>query len=67
MKKPDAQGVEWQRLIVDARMANACHRAPPVAQLASAGGMAELDLSPLRLEASGFDLATDRPDGQEGD
>ena len=32
-----------QRLIVDARQANQCHRRPPTTRLATAAGMAELD------------------------
>ncbi|CAK0855124.1 unnamed protein product, partial [Prorocentrum cordatum] len=33
------------RMIVDARQANACHRAPPTARLGSAGALADLDFS----------------------
>ncbi|CAK0888070.1 unnamed protein product, partial [Prorocentrum cordatum] len=33
------------RMIVDARQANACHRAPPTTRLGSAGALADLDFS----------------------
>ncbi|CAK0811092.1 unnamed protein product [Prorocentrum cordatum] len=33
------------RMIVDARQANSCHRAPPISRLGSAGALADLDLS----------------------
>ncbi|CAK0813842.1 unnamed protein product, partial [Prorocentrum cordatum] len=35
----------WIRLIIDARQANRCHRAPPKTKLGSVGGFCELDLS----------------------
>ncbi|CAE7214061.1 unnamed protein product [Symbiodinium sp. CCMP2456] len=43
-----------QRLIVDARQANACHRSPPTTRLATPAGMINLDLSAQTLEADGF-------------
>ncbi|CAK0833363.1 unnamed protein product, partial [Prorocentrum cordatum] len=33
------------RMIVDARLANSCHRAPAISRLGSAGALADLDLS----------------------
>ncbi|CAE7381652.1 unnamed protein product [Symbiodinium microadriaticum] len=43
-----------QRLIVDARQANACHRSPPTTRLATPAGMINLDLSAQTLEADGY-------------
>ena len=43
-----------QRLIIDARQANACQQRPPVTQLSTGTGMVSLDLSPASLEAQGF-------------
>ena len=67
-KKVSADGTPWQRLIIDARQANACHRPPPTTNLAGAGGMVELDLSDGYLKDAGFGaLSTHRPMGNEGD
>ena len=53
-KKVGANGIPWQRLIIDARVTNVCHRPPPTTRLASTGGMVELDLADARLKAAGF-------------
>ncbi|CAE7187344.1 unnamed protein product [Symbiodinium necroappetens] len=45
---------DQQRLIIDARQANACHRPPPTTRLATPAGMTNLDLSPGSLESDGF-------------
>lgn len=50
-----------QRLIIDARQANACQNRPPVTQLSTGAGMVSLDLSPASLEAQGFSPVGDRP------
>ena len=43
-----------QRLILDARQANACHRAPPTTRLSTPASLAALDLSAQTLIADGF-------------
>jgi len=43
-----------QRLIIDARQANAFHHRPPTTRLATPAGMVSLDFSPETLEANGF-------------
>lgn len=43
-----------QRLIIDARQANACHRRPPTTRLATPAGLISLDLAPSSLEAQGY-------------
>ncbi|CAK0875589.1 unnamed protein product, partial [Prorocentrum cordatum] len=43
----------WIRLIIDARQANRCHRAPPKTKLGSVGGFCELDLSDSALRDLG--------------
>eukprot|EP00435_Cladocopium_sp_Y103_P040010 s704_g10.t2 len=45
-----------QRLIIDARQANACHHRPPTTQLSTGAGMVSLDLSPASLESQGFSV-----------
>ena len=45
---------DQQRLIIDARQANSCHRPPPTTRLATPAGMTNLDLSPGTLESDGF-------------
>eukprot|EP00972_Heterocapsa_arctica_P045378 6698931-Heterocapsa_arctica.AAC.1 len=67
-KKVGADGTPWQRLIIDAGQANACHRPPPTTNLAGTGGMVELDLSAGYLKHAGFGgLSTHQPLGNEGD
>ena len=64
VKKKD----ELQRLIIDARGANECHRTPPTTRMGSPRCMSDLDLSDPRLKASGFgDLEPWAPHGSEGD
>ena len=48
------KGTDQQRLIIDARQANSCHRPPPSTKLRTPAGMVALDLSPGSLEADGF-------------
>ena len=48
------KGTDQQRLIIDARQANSCHRPPPSTKLSTPAGMVALDLSPGSLEADGF-------------
>ena len=43
-----------QRLIVDARQANSCHRPPPTTRLGTPAGLCSLDLSDDTLKANGF-------------
>ena len=43
-----------QRLILDARQANACHRAPPTTRLSTPASLTALDLTAQTLEADGF-------------
>ncbi|CAK0838714.1 unnamed protein product [Prorocentrum cordatum] len=43
----------WIMLIIDARQANRCHRAPPKTKLVSVGGFCELDLSDSALRDLG--------------
>ena len=43
-----------QRLIIDAREANACHRSPPTTRLGGVGSMVDIDLSDAGLRSSGF-------------
>lgn len=62
VKKKDS----WQRLIIDARAANAFHHAPPVTRLGSLGSMVDIDLSPGSLRASGFGSFPELG-GNEGD
>ena len=50
-----------QRLIIDARQANACHQRPPVTQLSTGAGMVSLDLSPASLESQGFGVVGGSP------
>ena len=57
----------WQRLIVDARQANALQRTPPTARLATAAGLASLDLSYNTLVSSGFSDVLPEPAGETGD
>lgn len=45
---------QTQRLIVDARQANACHYRPPTTRLSTPSGLLSLDYSLETLEASGF-------------
>ena len=66
VKKKDGM----QRLIVDARLPNACHHRPPTTRLATPACYSNLDLSASSHEANGFGgLACegDRPWGAEGD
>ena len=57
----------WQRLIVDARQANFLQQAPPTARLATAAGLAAVDLSAhslgIDVEAEGYE----GPAGETGD
>ena len=61
------------RLIVDARVPNACHQRPPTTRLATPEAFSNLDLSPETLEEAGFggiwgDSDSDSSaDGLEGD
>jgi hypothetical protein len=61
------------RLIVDARVPNACHQRPPTTRLATPEAFSNLDLSSDTLEEAGFggvwgDSQCDSgPDGLEGD
>lgn len=50
-----------QRLIIDARQANACQNRPPLTQLSTGAGMVSLDLSPASLEAQGFSFVGEHP------
>ncbi|CAE7396843.1 unnamed protein product, partial [Symbiodinium pilosum] len=43
-----------QRLILDARQANACHRAPPTTRLSTPPSLTALDLTAQTLESDGF-------------
>ena len=55
---------QTQRLIVDARQANACHYRPPTTRLSTPSGLLSLDYSLETLEASGFGgLLIDQPGG----
>ena len=47
-----------QRLIIDARQANACHRRPPTTKLATPAGLLSLDMSPDTLQGNGFGEVT---------
>ena len=50
VKKKDGM----QRLIIDARQANSCHRPPPTTRLGTPAGLCSLDLSDDTLESHGF-------------
>ena len=50
VKKKDG----WQRLIIDARVANASHQRPATTRLSSAASLISLDYSPETMEANGF-------------
>ena len=63
-----------QRLIIDARQANACHRRPPTTKLATPAGLLSLDMSPDTLQGNGFgevsyggSLMGSRPSAETGD
>ena len=43
-----------QRLIIDAREANSCHRSPPTTRLGGLSSMVDLDLSEAGLKHAGF-------------
>ncbi|CAK0865122.1 unnamed protein product, partial [Prorocentrum cordatum] len=56
------------RMIVDARQANSCHRAPPTSRLGSAGALADLDLSVGGESVDGVGSAVGwDPHGNEAD
>ena len=59
-KKLDENGIEWLRLIFDCRQVNWMSRKPPKSFLATPGAMANIDLSPESLGATG-EVQTDRP------
>ena len=44
----------WQRLIIDARVANASHQRPPTTRLSTPASLISLDYSPETMEANGF-------------
>ena len=59
-----------QRLIVDARQANACHYTPPKARLSTPSGILAVDFSEVSMENSGFGGVAgdwDPPSGEAGD
>ena len=58
--KKDSQ---WQRLVLDARATNPCHRRAPYAPLASAGATALIDLSHLPTGAAPCGVGADLQDG----
>jgi hypothetical protein len=66
-KKPDADGTEWIRMVVDARQAGACHLDPPPIALGSARAMSRVSLNPTVLRDLGGFVSQPEPCGGDTD